>query len=44
MIPGHLKAMKMENEVTTPSGGDVVDLRLEPGDTVAAGEVIAIVR
>ena len=34
----------MENEVTTPNGGDVVDLRVEPGDTVAAGEFIALVR
>ena len=39
-----LEAMKMENEVTTPTAGDVVDLRVEPGDTVASGQVIAIVR
>jgi biotin carboxyl carrier protein len=36
--------MKMENEVTTPNAGEVVDLRVEPGDTVAAGQVIAIVK
>jgi acetyl-CoA/propionyl-CoA carboxylase biotin carboxyl carrier protein len=39
-----LEAMKMENEVITPTGGEVVDLRVEPGDTVAAGQVIAIIK
>jgi biotin carboxyl carrier protein len=39
-----LEAMKMENEVTSPNDGDVVDLRVEPGDTVAVGQVIAIVK
>jgi acetyl-CoA/propionyl-CoA carboxylase biotin carboxyl carrier protein len=39
-----LEAMKMENEVTTPNAGEVVDLRVEPGDTVSAGQVIAIVK
>jgi biotin carboxyl carrier protein len=39
-----LEAMKMENEVVSPTEGDVVDLRVEPGDTVAAGQVIAIVK
>jgi biotin carboxyl carrier protein len=39
-----LEAMKMENEVTTPNAGEVVDLRVQPGDTVAAGQVIAIVK
>jgi biotin carboxyl carrier protein len=34
----------MENEVTSPNDGDVVDLRVEPGDTVAVGQVIAIVK
>ena len=36
--------MKMENEVTAPNSGDVVDLRVEPGDTVAPGQVIAIIK
>ena len=36
--------MKMENEVASPGDGDVVDLRVEPGDTVAAGQVIGIVK
>jgi biotin carboxyl carrier protein len=39
-----LEAMKMENEVTTPNAGEVVDLRVAPGDTVSAGQVIAIVK
>ena len=39
-----LEAMKMENEVVSPADGDVVDLRVEPGDTVSTGQVIAIVR
>ncbi len=39
-----LEAMKMENEVVSPADGDVVDLRVEPGDTVAPGQVIAIVK
>jgi biotin carboxyl carrier protein len=36
--------MKMENEVAAPNDGDVLDLRVEPGDTVAAGQVIALVK
>jgi acetyl-CoA/propionyl-CoA carboxylase, biotin carboxylase, biotin carboxyl carrier protein len=39
-----LEAMKMENEVSTPNGGEVVDLRVEPGDTVSPGQVIAIIK
>jgi acetyl-CoA/propionyl-CoA carboxylase biotin carboxyl carrier protein len=39
-----LEAMKMENEVSTPNGGEVIDLRVEPGDTVSPGQVIAIIK
>jgi acetyl-CoA/propionyl-CoA carboxylase biotin carboxyl carrier protein len=39
-----LEAMKMENEVRSPTSGDVVDLRVQPGDTVTPGQVIAIVK
>ncbi len=39
-----LEAMKMENEVRSPVKGEVVDLRVQPGDTVATGAVLAIVR
>jgi biotin carboxyl carrier protein len=34
----------MENEVRSPSAGDVVDLRVQPGDTVTPGQVIAVVK
>lgn len=39
-----LEAMKMENEVRSPIGGDVIELRVRSGDTVTPGQVIAIVR
>ena len=39
-----LEAMKMENEVRSPAAGEVVDLRVQPGDTVTPGQVIAIVK
>ena len=39
-----LEAMKMENEVRSPASGEVVDLRVQPGDTVTPGQVIAIVK
>jgi len=39
-----LEAMKMENEVVSRAAGDVIDLRVEPGDTVTAGDVIAVVK
>jgi acetyl-CoA/propionyl-CoA carboxylase biotin carboxyl carrier protein len=39
-----LEAMKMENEIRSPAAGEIVDLRVEPGDKVSAGQVLAIVR
>jgi acetyl-CoA/propionyl-CoA carboxylase biotin carboxyl carrier protein len=39
-----LEAMKMENEVRSPTSGELVDLRVQPGDTVAVGAVLAIVK
>jgi len=39
-----LEAMKMENEVRTPISGEIVDLRVQTGDKVANGQVLAIVR
>jgi acetyl-CoA/propionyl-CoA carboxylase biotin carboxyl carrier protein len=39
-----LEAMKMENEIRAPVGGEIVDLRVQPGDKVANGQVLAIVR
>jgi len=39
-----LEAMKMENEITAPVDGDIVDLRVQPGDTVTAGAIIMIIK
>jgi len=39
-----LEAMKMENEVRSPSAGEIVDLRVQAGDRVSGGQVLAIVR
>jgi biotin carboxyl carrier protein len=36
--------MKMENEIRSPVDGEIVDLRVHPGDKVAGGAVLAIVR
>jgi len=39
-----LEAMKMENEIKAPSDGEIVDLRVQPGDTVAPGAVLMVIR
>ncbi len=39
-----LEAMKMENEVKSSATGEIVDLRVQPGDTIGNGAVIAIIR
>jgi len=39
-----LEAMKMENEIKSPGEGEIVDLRVQTGDKVANGAVLAIVR
>jgi acetyl-CoA/propionyl-CoA carboxylase biotin carboxyl carrier protein len=39
-----LEAMKMENEIKAPSDGEIVDLRVQPGDTVNAGAVLMVIR
>jgi acetyl-CoA/propionyl-CoA carboxylase biotin carboxyl carrier protein len=39
-----LEAMKMENEVRSSAAGEVVDLRIQAGDTVALGAVLAVIR
>ena len=38
-----IEAMKMQNEIQTPRAGRVVDIRVRDGQTVNAGEVLAIV-
>ncbi len=39
-----LEAMKMENEIRAPIDGEIVDLRVQPGDTVSLGAVLMIIR
>jgi biotin carboxyl carrier protein len=36
--------MKMENEIKAPVDGDIVDLRVQPGDTVTAGAILMIIK
>ena len=38
-----IEAMKMQNELKSPKAGKVVALRVSAGDTVAAGDVLAVV-
>ena len=38
-----IEAMKMQNELKSPKGGKVAELRVSPGDTVAAGDVLAVI-
>ncbi len=39
-----LEAMKMENEIKAPIDGDIVELRVQPGDTVTAGAVLMVIK
>lgn len=38
-----IEAMKMQNEMKSPKQGTVAELRVKPGDTVSAGDVLAVV-
>jgi biotin carboxyl carrier protein len=38
-----IEAMKMQNELKSPKAGKVVQIRVEPGGTVSAGDVLAVV-
>lgn len=38
-----IEAMKMQNELKSPKAGTVADIRVSPGDTVAAGDVLAVI-
>jgi acetyl-CoA/propionyl-CoA carboxylase biotin carboxyl carrier protein len=38
-----LEAMKMENQVQAETAGTVTEVRVAPGDTVGAGDVIAVI-
>lgn len=39
-----LEAMKMENEVRSTTDGEVVEVKVRPGDTVSTGQVMVIIR
>ncbi len=39
-----LEAMKMENEIRAPVTGEIVDMRVQPGDTVSGGAVLLIIK
>ena len=38
-----LEAMKMENNVNAEKAGVVKSIKVKPGDSVAAGDVVAII-
>jgi biotin carboxyl carrier protein len=38
-----VEAMKMQNEVSSPKAGRVAELRVREGQTVNAGEVLAVI-
>lgn len=38
-----IEAMKMQNELKSPKPGKVAELRVSPGDTVATGDVLAVI-
>ncbi len=38
-----IEAMKMQNELKSPKAGKVVELKVSTGDTVSAGDVLAII-
>lgn len=38
-----IEAMKMQNELKSPKDGVIAELRVKPNDTVATGDVLAVV-
>lgn len=40
---GTMEAMKMEQPIPCPVSGEVVELRVEKGDRVRSGDVLAVV-
>ena len=38
-----LEAMKMENHINAETAGTVKEIRVKPGDTVGAGDVVAVI-
>ncbi|MCP4965258.1 MAG: acetyl-CoA carboxylase biotin carboxylase subunit [bacterium] len=39
-----LEAMKMENEIKSPRDGEIIDMRIQPGDTVTNGTVLMVIK
>ncbi len=39
-----LEAMKMENEIKSAKEGEIIDSRIQPGDTVTSGAVLMVIR
>ncbi len=39
-----LEAMKMENEIKATASGEIVDLKVQVGDTVSAGSILMIIK
>jgi len=39
-----LEAMKMENEVRSQVDGEVIEVKVRPGDTISTGQVMAVIR
>jgi acetyl-CoA/propionyl-CoA carboxylase biotin carboxyl carrier protein len=38
-----LEAMKMENNITAETAGTVTEVRVKPGDSVGAGDVVVVI-
>jgi acetyl-CoA/propionyl-CoA carboxylase biotin carboxyl carrier protein len=38
-----LEAMKMENNINADKAGSVVEVKVSPGDTVGAGDIVIVI-
>jgi len=38
-----LEAMKMENNINADKSGTISEVRISPGDTVGAGDVVVVI-
>ena len=38
-----IEAMKMQQSILTPVGGEVTEIRVEKGDHIKAGQVLAVI-
>jgi biotin carboxyl carrier protein len=38
-----VEAMKMENELKAPKAGKIVEVKVEPGQTVEKGELLVVI-